>query len=37
MHGEAIGTAESPVVAVSYLGVAGFLLGSAKFAGASPA
>jgi adenine/guanine/hypoxanthine permease len=37
MHGEAIGIAESPVVAVSYLGVAGFLLGCAKFAVASPA
>ena len=36
MHGEAIGIARSPVVAVSYLGVAGFLLGCAKFAGASP-
>jgi AGZA family xanthine/uracil permease-like MFS transporter len=32
MHGEKIGIAESPLVAVSYLAVAGILLGCAKFA-----
>jgi AGZA family xanthine/uracil permease-like MFS transporter len=32
MHGEAIGFAETPVVAVAYLGVAAFLFGCAKFA-----
>ncbi|HEX6272464.1 MAG TPA: hypothetical protein VFZ53_05475, partial [Polyangiaceae bacterium] len=37
MHGEAIGIAQTPLVAVSYLGVAGVLLGCAKFAVASPA
>ena len=37
MHGEAIGIAESPVVAVSYLAVAGFMLGCAKFAVVAPA
>jgi len=37
MHGEAIGIGESPVVAVSYLLVAGALVGCAKFATASAA
>jgi AGZA family xanthine/uracil permease-like MFS transporter len=37
MHGEAIGIGQTPVVALSYLGVAGVLLGCAKFAVASPA
>lgn len=32
MHGEAIGVAESPAVAVSYLLVSGWLLGCARFA-----
>jgi AGZA family xanthine/uracil permease-like MFS transporter len=32
MHGEAIGIGSSPTVAVSYLAVAGILLGCAKFA-----
>ncbi len=32
MHGEAIGIGQTPLVAVSYLGVAGILLGCAKFA-----
>jgi AGZA family xanthine/uracil permease-like MFS transporter len=32
MHGEAIGFAETPVVAAAYLGVAAFLFGCAKFA-----
>jgi AGZA family xanthine/uracil permease-like MFS transporter len=32
MHGEAIGFAETPVVAAAYLGVALFLFGCAKFA-----
>jgi AGZA family xanthine/uracil permease-like MFS transporter len=35
MHGEAIGIGESPVVAVAYLGVAGILLGCAKYAPAT--
>ena len=37
MHGEAIGIAQTPLVALSYLGVAGVLLGCAKFAVTSPA
>jgi AGZA family xanthine/uracil permease-like MFS transporter len=37
MHGEAIGIGESPVVAASYLLVAGALVGCAKFATASAA
>jgi AGZA family xanthine/uracil permease-like MFS transporter len=37
MHGEAIGIAQTPLVALSYLGVAGVLYGCAKFAVASPA
>jgi AGZA family xanthine/uracil permease-like MFS transporter len=37
MHGEQIGIGQTPVVAISYLGVAGLLLGCAKFAAASPA
>lgn len=32
MHGEAIGVAESPVIALSYLAVAGVLVGCAKYA-----
>jgi AGZA family xanthine/uracil permease-like MFS transporter len=38
MHGEAIGVAQTPMVALSYLAVAGILLGCAKraSAGASP-
>jgi adenine/guanine/hypoxanthine permease len=32
MHGEAIGIAETPVVAAAYLGVAAFLFGCAKYA-----
>ncbi len=31
MHGEAIGFGQTPLVAISYLGVAGILLGCAKF------
>jgi AGZA family xanthine/uracil permease-like MFS transporter len=37
MHGEKIGIGESPVVAVSYLIVAGVLAGCARFAVAAPA
>jgi adenine/guanine/hypoxanthine permease len=37
MHGEAIGLGESPVVALSYLSVAGILLACAKFATAAEA
>jgi AGZA family xanthine/uracil permease-like MFS transporter len=37
MHGEAIGFAATPVVAVAYLGVSAFLLGCAKYASSSPA
>ncbi len=36
MHGEAIGFAQSPVVALAYLGVAGVLFGCAKYATATP-
>jgi hypothetical protein len=32
MHGEEIGVFQTPVVAVSYFGVAAVLLGCAKFA-----
>ncbi|HSA85856.1 MAG TPA: hypothetical protein VLE46_06725, partial [Nitrospira sp.] len=32
MHGEAIGFAQSPVVALSYLGVAGIMFGCARYA-----
>jgi len=34
MHGEAIGIGQTPLVAVSYLGVAAIMLGCAKFAAA---
>src|SRR6185295_6111130 len=37
MHGEAIGIGQSPVVALSYLMVAGALVGCAKFATVSAA
>jgi AGZA family xanthine/uracil permease-like MFS transporter len=37
MHGEAIGVGQTPLVAVSYLGVAAILLGCAKFAAVSEA
>ena len=37
MHGEHIGVAVSPVVAVSYLAIAGILVGCAKFAAVAPA
>jgi AGZA family xanthine/uracil permease-like MFS transporter len=36
MHGEAIGVGETPVVALAYLGVAGVLMGCARFAHATP-
>jgi AGZA family xanthine/uracil permease-like MFS transporter len=36
MHGEAIGIAQTPVVAVAYLGVAGVLFACGKFAVVSP-
>ena len=36
MHGEAIGFAQSPVVALAYLGVAGVMFGCARFATATP-
>jgi AGZA family xanthine/uracil permease-like MFS transporter len=36
MHGEAIGIAQTPLVAVSYLGVAALLLGCARFAVVAP-
>jgi AGZA family xanthine/uracil permease-like MFS transporter len=36
MHGEAIGVAQSPLVAVGYLGIAGLLFGCAKYAVAVP-
>ena len=36
MHSEAIGIARTPLVAISYLGVAAILFGCAKFATASP-
>jgi AGZA family xanthine/uracil permease-like MFS transporter len=32
MHGEAIGVGQTPLVAISYLGVAAILVGCAKFA-----
>jgi adenine/guanine/hypoxanthine permease len=37
MHGEAIGVGESPVVALSYLGVAAILAGCARFASSASA
>jgi AGZA family xanthine/uracil permease-like MFS transporter len=36
MHGEAIGFAQSPVVALAYLGVAGVLFGCGRYATATP-
>jgi AGZA family xanthine/uracil permease-like MFS transporter len=36
MHGEAIGFGQTPVVAVSYLGVAAILIGCSKFAQVAP-
>jgi AGZA family xanthine/uracil permease-like MFS transporter len=36
MHGEAIGVGQTPVVAISYLGIAIVLLGCAKFAQVAP-
>jgi AGZA family xanthine/uracil permease-like MFS transporter len=36
MHGEAIGVAQSPLVAVGYLGIAGLLFGCAKYASVVP-
>lgn len=36
MHGEAIGFAQSPVVALAYLGVAGVMFGCARYASAVP-
>ena len=36
MHGEAIGFAQSPVVALAYLGVAGVMFGCARYAAATP-
>jgi len=36
MHGEAIGFAQSPVVALAYLGVAGVMFGCARLATATP-
>ena len=36
MHGEAIGFAQSPVVALAYLGVAGILFGCARYATMAP-
>ena len=36
MHGEAIGVAQTPVVATSYLGISAILLGCAKFAQVAP-
>jgi AGZA family xanthine/uracil permease-like MFS transporter len=36
MHGEAIGIGQTPLVALSYLGVAAIMLGCAKFATVSP-
>jgi AGZA family xanthine/uracil permease-like MFS transporter len=35
MHGEAIGFGQTPLVAISYLGVAGILFGCAKFGAVS--
>ncbi len=37
IHGEEIGVAQSPVVAVGYLGVAAMLFGFARFAHVAPA
>jgi adenine/guanine/hypoxanthine permease len=37
MHGEAIGVGQTPLVAISYLGVAGILAGCGKFASTSAA
>jgi AGZA family xanthine/uracil permease-like MFS transporter len=36
MHGEAIGVAQSPVVALAYVGVAAILFGCARYATAAP-
>lgn len=36
MHGEHIGLAQSPAIAASYLTVAVFLAGCAKFSGVTP-
>jgi len=36
MHGEPIGFAQSPVVALAYLGVAGVMFGCARLATATP-
>ncbi|MES1172568.1 MAG: regulator [Bacteroidota bacterium] len=36
MHGEAIGVGETPVVALAYMGVAGLLMGCARFAHVAP-
>ncbi|HXF18717.1 MAG TPA: hypothetical protein VN496_17040 [Burkholderiales bacterium] len=36
MHGEAIGFAQSPVVALAYLGIAGVMFGCARYAAAAP-
>src|SRR6185295_17177754 len=36
MHGEAIGFAQSPVVALAYVGVAGVMFGCARYAAAAP-
>ncbi len=36
MHGEAIGFAQSPVVALAYVGVAGIMFGCARYATAAP-
>jgi AGZA family xanthine/uracil permease-like MFS transporter len=36
MHGEAIGLAQSPVVALAYLGVAGVMFGCARYATTAP-
>jgi AGZA family xanthine/uracil permease-like MFS transporter len=37
MHGEAIGINQTPTVAISYLAVAAFLVGCAKYATVAPA
>jgi adenine/guanine/hypoxanthine permease len=37
IHAEDLGIGQSPVVAVSYLGIAGMLYGFAKFAHVAPA
>ena len=36
MHGEAIGVMQTPVVAMSYLAIAGILFGIAKFSVIAP-